>query len=152
MSPEDLANRGNLLALNQQQQLSFFNQSTERYNETVGLIMAAMYCSPQGRIGGLKDLKLGQVVELYEGSSTLLTDEFKTSARFGYQPILFPPLVKRALTFFLDKVRPWLELAYPSLTRPDSLLFASTRDPLKPADTTLHMSKFFQRTLGVFFK
>jgi len=111
--------------------------------------MASMYCSPQGRIGGLKDLKLGQVVELYEGSSTLLTTEFKTSAKFHYQPVLFPALTKRALTFFLDKVRPHLERAYPSLALPGSILFASTRDPSKPADSPRHMAKFFQRTMGI---
>jgi len=111
--------------------------------------MASMYCSPQGRIGGLKDLKLGQVAEVYEGTSSLMTDEFKTKAKFGYQPILFPPLPKRILTFFLDKVRPSLELAHPSLNSPESYLFASTRDPSRPADTSHHLGKCFQRLLGI---
>ena len=129
--------------------ITYVSIELETYNETVGLFMASMYCSPQGRIGGLKDLKLGQVAEVYEGTSSLMTDEFKTKAKFGYQPILFPPLPKRILTFFLDKVRPSLELAHPSLNSPESYLFASTRDPSRPADTSHHLGKCFQRLLGI---
>jgi hypothetical protein len=107
-----------------------------------------MYCSPQGRIGELKVLKLGQVADAYQSSSSILADDFKTSPTFGYQAILFPPLQRRALTFFLDRVRPSLEAAHPELLRPDSHLFASSRDPTRIADTSRHMAKFFQRTLG----
>jgi hypothetical protein len=111
-----------------------------------------MYCSPQGRISGLKKLKLGDVYEIYEGGmSTVLTDKFKTSATFGYQPILFPPLQKKVLAFFLDSVRPHLEFIYPSLRLPDSYLFASSRDPMRLADTSHHMQKFYLRTLGNHF-
>jgi len=110
-----------------------------------------MYCSPQGRIGELKVLKLGQVADAYQSSSSILADDFKTSPTFGYQAILFPPLQRRALTFFLDRVRPSLEAAHPELLRPDSHLFASSRDPTRIADTSRHMAKFFQRTLGKFF-
>jgi hypothetical protein len=119
---------------------------------TIGVIFAAMYCSPQGRNGGLKVLKLGQVNEVYKSTSTILTGNFKTSAKFGYQPILFPPLPRRVLTFFLDRIRPSLEAVYPNLTLPESYLFASSRDPTKIADTSRHMAKFFQRTLGNFIR
>ena len=83
----------------------------ETYNATIGVVFAAMYCSPQGRIGEIKTLKLGQVKDVYQSSSSILTAaDFKTSSKYGYQPILFPPLQKRALTFFLDRVRPSLEV------------------------------------------
>jgi hypothetical protein len=124
------------------------NYILETYNATIGVIFAAMYCSPQGRIHELKVLKLGQVTDVYQSASSILTSDFKTSAKFGWQPILFPPLQKRALTFFLDRVRPSLEAAYPQLLHPDSHLFASSRDPTRIADTSRHMVKFFQRVLG----
>jgi hypothetical protein len=120
---------------------------TETYNETVGLFFGSMYCSPQGRISGLKNLKLGDVHDIFEDGA-VLTDKFKTSAKFGYQPIIFPPLQKKVLAFFLDSVRPHLEAVYPSLRLPESHLFASSRDPTRQADTAHHLNRYYIRTQG----
>jgi len=128
--------------------ITFLTIYLETYNATIGVVFAAMYCSPQGRIGEIKTLKLGQVTDVYQSSSSILTADFKTSSKYGYQPILFPPLQKRALTFFLDRVRPSLEAVYPQLLDPNSHLFASSRDPERIADTSRHMGKYFQRELG----
>ena len=121
----------------------------DTYYQTVGLLFASMYCSPQGRIHALKVLKLRDVHDIYEKGSTL-ADEFKTSSKFGYQPILFTSLAKSILTFFLDDIRPGLEQTYPVLLLPSSLLFPSLVNPETPVDSQRQMSNTFSRLLGKF--
>lgn len=65
------------------------NYILETYNATIGVVFAAMYCSPQGRINELKILKLGQVTDVYQSTSSILTTEFKTSAKFDGSRFFF---------------------------------------------------------------
>jgi len=97
----------------------------------------------------LKVLKLQDVLDIYHKGSTFSTD-FKTSAQYGYQPVLFTGLAKAILTFFLDNIRPGLEITYPYLLSPDSLLVPSPVNPRVPVDSQRHMSNTFQRLMGKF--
>ena len=74
----------------------------------MNLLSASIYCfSCQGRIGAIEDLKFFQGAELLT-EGVVLTSKFKTSAKFGYQPVTLP--ADKASTFllhfYLTNVRP----------------------------------------------
>jgi hypothetical protein len=78
------------------------------YNRFMNLLSASIYCfSCQGRIGAIEDLKFFQGAELLT-EGVVLTSKFKTSAKFGYQPVTLP--ADKASTFllhfYLTNVRP----------------------------------------------
>ena len=62
--------------------------SRRRYNHMLGLTLAALYSfAPQGRIGGLATMQMSQVSRLVnEGFG--FTANFKTSSKYGLQPIV----------------------------------------------------------------
>jgi hypothetical protein len=60
----------------------------ERYNYMLGLTLAALYSfAPQGRIGGLATMQMNQVPRLVEEGFGF-TANFKTSSKYGLQPIV----------------------------------------------------------------
>lgn len=105
-------------------------------------------CAPQGRINGIITLRLGQALDIYTDGLTMTT-EFKTEEYYGFQPVLFPPLVRQILAFYLDKVRPVVEAMQPELMLPDSPLFPSRRSPGNKADIASHMQAFYMRRGGI---
>ena len=48
----------------------------------------------------------------------------------------------------LDKIRVWVERAYPETLSPDWALFPSRRSPGKTVAVNTHMSRFFLETTG----
>lgn len=78
------------------------------YNRYMNLLSASIYCfSCQGRIGAIEDLKLHQGKELLK-DGVVLTSKFKTSSKFGYQPVTLPPdkVSTFLLQYYLMNVRP----------------------------------------------
>lgn len=78
------------------------------YNRFMNLLSASIYCfSCQGRIGAIEDLKFYQGSELLT-EGVVLTSKFKTSAKFGYQPVTLPSDKASTflLQFYLMNVRP----------------------------------------------
>lgn len=127
---------------------NYINIFKATYYEVIGLVVGAMYaCAPQGRINGIITLRLGQALDIYTDGLTMTT-EFKTQEYYGFQPVLFPPLVRQILAFYLDKSRPVVEAMQPELTLPDSPLFPSMRCPGTKADIAQHMQAFYMRTGG----
>ena len=60
----------------------------ERYNHMLGLVLAALYSfAPQGRIGGLATMQMNQVQRLIDEGFGF-TANFKTSSKYGLQPIV----------------------------------------------------------------
>jgi hypothetical protein len=60
----------------------------ERYNYMLGLTLAALYSfAPQGRIGGLATMQMNQVSRMVEEGFGF-TANFKTSSKYGLQPIV----------------------------------------------------------------
>jgi hypothetical protein len=65
---------------------------TAIYYGFIGLLVGALYCTaPQGRIGGIEIIKLGQSLDIYEKRSTMVYPP-KTGKKYGYQPVNFTPL------------------------------------------------------------
>ncbi len=64
---------------------------TAIYYGFIGLLVGALYCTaPQGRIGGIEIIKLGQSLDIYEKRSTMVHPP-KTGKKYGYQPVNFTP-------------------------------------------------------------
>lgn len=62
------------------------------YYNFIGLLVGALYCTaPQGRIGGIELIKLGQTHDIYDKKSTMVHPP-KTGKKYGYQPVTFTPL------------------------------------------------------------
>ena len=62
---------------------------TAIYYDFIGLLVGALYCTaPQGRIGGIEILKLGQSLDIYNKKSTMVYPP-KTGKKYGYQPVIF---------------------------------------------------------------
>lgn len=57
------------------------------YKKFLGLLGASFYMfSPQGRVQGIEDVRMSQLTQLlHEGFAQ--TSKFKTSAKWGYQPV-----------------------------------------------------------------
>ena len=76
------------------------------YNEFLGLLIAALYVFvPQGRIGGVQSLQF----EDYETMMKMgyaMSSAFKTSAKFGYQPVLSNKQINGLITTYFQKLRP----------------------------------------------
>ena len=61
------------------------------YYECIGLLVGALYCTaPQGRIGGIRLVQLGQAPEIFQKGSTMVRPS-KTGDKYGYQPVIFAP-------------------------------------------------------------
>ena len=114
------------------------------YNRYMNLLSASIYCfSCQGRIGAIEDLKFFQGAELLT-EGVVLTSKFKTSAKFGYQPVTLP--ADKASTFllhfYLTNVRPRTLQA-----RDDPLFINFTGSgPFKVAKG---LNNFFAQTLSL---
>ena len=114
------------------------------YNRFMNLLSASIYCfSCQGRIGAIEDLKFFQGAELLT-EGVVLTSKFKTSAKFGYQPVTLP--ADKASTFllhfYLTNVRPRTLQA-----RDDPLFINFTGSgPFKVAKG---LNNFFAQTLSL---
>jgi hypothetical protein len=63
----------------------------DRYVHMIGLTLAALYVfAPQGRIGGLATMQMDQVQRLVDEGFGF-TANFKTSSKYGLQPIIGSP-------------------------------------------------------------
>ena len=63
----------------------------DRYIHMIGLTLAALYVfAPQGRIGGLATMKMDQVQRMVDEGFGF-TANFKTSSKYGLQPIVGSP-------------------------------------------------------------
>jgi hypothetical protein len=135
------------------------------YNLFLQLLSASAYVSsPQGRIGSIEELTMGQLLSLLNSPDDyVLSDKFKTSASFGYQPVTGAPI-------FLDHLRVYLRyfryifiyiyiviLHYNIISREFDRRKESISDS-EPAFIGFHgrpvcigklLTKFFRRTLSL---
>lgn len=76
------------------------------YEKFLRILFASIYVfAPQGRVGGIADLKLQQGVELVETGQTMTTS-FKTRYYFGYQPIVLADMAFDLMKYYIRVVRP----------------------------------------------
>jgi hypothetical protein len=71
----------------------------------LGLLAAALYCSPQGRVLSIENLQLKDVSQLFDGSlesgGCVYADKFKTSKKYILQPIIFNRRSLAILKYYL---------------------------------------------------
>jgi hypothetical protein len=85
------------------QKYSTSTPSPSLYYTAVGLTILALYVfSPQGRIKGIRGLKLHAVRDILE-QLFFLTDELKTGQYFGFQPVVTPRKVKKLIIWFIGR-------------------------------------------------
>ena len=77
-----------------------------------------------------------------------MSDNFKTAATYGWQPLLGTELVKAIIAWYLENVRQLIQDVYPELAGPDSPLFPSLRLRGGFANIASHLQAFFMRTCG----
>jgi hypothetical protein len=71
------------------------------------LLMGSFYSfSPQGRIQAFATLSKQQVAALAANAVHTNSTAFKTSAGYGYQPVLGSPIVSELLRKYLSDLRP----------------------------------------------
>jgi hypothetical protein len=72
------------------------------YKTFMSIMYAALYAlSAQGRVGGLKSLQVKHADELiHEGF--VLTTEFKTRSKYGYQPVTTSPMSNKMIQFYVE--------------------------------------------------
>ena len=76
------------------------------FNRVLQLVIVQMYVtSPQGRPEGIETLRLAHIEEWREKHYALNT-QFKTSATFGYQPVILAAAVVPLLQVYLNILRP----------------------------------------------
>ncbi len=96
------------------------------YLSFVGLLGAALYVfSPQGRISGIKDMKMSQVDSLFQDGWAESTT-FKTSGTYGYQPVTVGVVSMELLRIYVDFVRP--VAASTQVEKPTDFLFIKWKD------------------------
>ena len=68
-----------------------YNIFSGLYYDFIGLLTGALYCTaPQGRIGGIESIQLGQTREIFETGATMVSPS-KTAEKYAYQPCVFSP-------------------------------------------------------------
>ena len=91
--------------------------SPKIYKHFLGLVVASLYVfCPQGRIHGPESIEMVQVSEMLEIGHTM-TEKFKTSVKYGYQPIMIEPFSKSLIETYLEHYRsessnPYLFITY----------------------------------------
>lgn len=70
--------------------------------------MATLYTAlwvftPQGRVGGIRDLRFRQRTEMLEKGFTY-SSQFKTSATYGYQPVTLCSISAELFFIYITKV------------------------------------------------
>ena len=75
---------------------------------TVEAILGVLICyiysfAPQGRLGGILHLSISQASDMLE-KGYALSDTFKTSSKYGYQPVIIPKEVHWLFSLYLKVI------------------------------------------------
>ena len=78
----------------------FVARAKRMYNKFLSILVSALYVfSPQGRVGGIQDVRIQQYSELlHDGYTT--SSNFKTVGKFLLQPITISSIVKKILVSY----------------------------------------------------
>jgi hypothetical protein len=119
-----------------------------QYNLFLELLFASVYvCAPQGRIGGLMNMKVKHNRDILL-TGYALVKEFKTRITYGYQPVLIPQEASSIYNIYVTVLRP---LVKKNLNRRER-----TNDPfwLKwngecERGIGRHVTNYFKRKMGL---
>ena len=110
------------------------------YRRFMKALCASAYCSPQGRVQAVEDMRVSQAEELFE-KSFILSSKSKTASTFGYQPVTGGELFLTFLDVFLRVVRPKMK------KRPDDFLFIDLGG--NKIDVGRKITNFFEGALSL---
>jgi hypothetical protein len=144
-----------------------YNIFSGLYYDFIGLLTGALYCTaPQGRIGGIESIQLGQTREIFQTGATMVPPS-KTAEKYAYQPCVFSPFcqvyifynlyilfhitriynplflsLQNILSFFLDHIRIYVEKLFPAALQPDAPLWASARKDGSTVDLSSQVNNY----------
>jgi len=121
------------------------------YNYVKMILRTALYVYvPQGRDSAPTNLLYEQRTELLSKLGAAFTDKFKTSAHYGYQPVLMNSILQEMLQTFLTRWRPILKNIMPKelLLDEKGMLFPKY-GPTMLVDTSDPVSAFTLKELGI---
>jgi len=78
--------------------------TSQLVNRYLSWFFASAYSfAPQGRVSGFQSCPLSDAPSL---AGAILVEDFKTSDKFGYQPLLIPDWLRPYLGIWIDHIRP----------------------------------------------
>lgn len=122
-------------------------------NRFLSFIFSAIFTDAvQGRIQALNDVPLGAAHLLVSSVDTHMTDQFKTSEKYGFQAVIIPEWLKKYVRMWISTVRPAILLMLNSeLATKLSLLDAPLWIRTNGSNVVGHqlISNFFREKLGL---
>ena len=121
--------------------------ASQFYNWVLGLCCASLYVfAPQGRIHAISTILLRQFEDMKRDGHTL-SSSFKTSQRYGYQPIIASPESLQAMEYYINYIRP---AAVMQSGKDSPQLFISFAGiPFQEAELGRHLTTFFEKETGL---
>jgi hypothetical protein len=76
------------------------------YDDYLSVMFSNLYCKvPQGRVGGLMNIKLWQFTEIESQGHTMST-KFKTMSKYGLQPVVVDGEICNMIRIYVERFRP----------------------------------------------
>jgi hypothetical protein len=76
------------------------------YDDFLSVMFSNLYCKvPQGRVGGLMNIKLWQFSEIEAQGHTMST-KFKTMSKYGLQPVVVDGEICNMIRIYVERFRP----------------------------------------------
>ncbi len=119
----------------------------EDYEMFLQILFAGLYVfAPQGRAGGIAELRCQQASEMLSRGFTQ-TNKFKTNSVYGYQPVLTTKETRKILHNYVYCIRPKI-CGSPTNSLPDSPLWLLYNGcGVKGSDVSSRVRRFFLRTM-----